>query len=233
MKIRFSPRRASASVLLALAPLAAMAGTWSSDQWLGLNANPQEFYDKTWIYRNLALQGNIWCPFSDLWCSATHDLVLKGPNDPNPGYPAAGQSANLVIAARLTADNAGKYGVVFDGKAERVINYSDGSLSPPVYNPTTNKTTATLTIPSDFNGNPDPKIVLAFDKVSADFGNLKVWQPNAAQSTSKFTDAAITHYSRAKVIRMMDRLRTNGASDVNWAGSTAADSETLLGYQHR
>jgi hypothetical protein len=232
MKIRFSPRRASASMLLALAPLTAMAGTWSSDQWLGLNANPQEFYDKSWIYRNLALQGNIWCPFSDLWCTSTHDLVLKGPNDPNPGYPAAGQSANLVIAARLTADNAGKYSVVFDGKAERVINYSDGSLSPPVYNATTNKTTATLTIPSSFNGNPDPKIVLAFDKVSADFGNLKVWQPNAGQSTSKFTDAAITHYSRAKVIRMMDRLRTNAVSDVNWAGSTAADSETLLGYQH-
>lgn len=232
MKIRFSPRRASASVLLALAPLAAMAGTWSSDQWLGLNANPQDFFDKTWIYRNLALQGNVWCPFSDLWCTSTHDLVLKGPNDPNPGYPAAGQSANLVIAARLTADNAGKYSVVFDGKAERVINYSDGTLSPPVYNATTNKTTATLTIPSSFNGNPDPKIVLAFDKVSADFGNLKVWQPGAGQSNGRFTDAAITHYSRAKVIRMMDRLRTNGASDVNWAGSLAADSETLLGYQH-
>ncbi len=232
MKIRFSPRRASASIVLALAPLAAMAGTWSSDQWLGLNANPQDYFDKTWIYRNLALQGNVWCPFSDLWCSATHDLVLKGPNDPNPGYPAAGQSANLIIAARLTADNAGKYSVVFDGKAERVINYSDGTLSAPVYNASTNKTTATLTIPSSFNGNTDPKIVLAFDKVSADFGNLKVWQPNAGTSTGKFTDAAISHYGRAKVIRMMDRLRTNAVSDVNWAGSIAADSETLLGYQH-
>lgn len=230
MKISSWLRNGAALFCLALAAFVAAAGTWSTEQMLGLNANPMDDFNKTWMYRNLTLQARAWCPVTDLWCEVTHDVLLKGPGDPNEGYPAAGESANLVFATRMTPDNAGVFTVSFEGQAGSIVNYSDATLSTPVYSPSTNKTTATLTT-TNLTG-PDPKLSLRFNDVSADFGNLKVMQPGVSIDGGKYTDAALSHYSRAKVIRAMDRLRTNKVKDRNWEGSLAADKNSPVGYQH-
>lgn len=225
-------RNSAVTLFLSLPAALVVAGTWSTDQLLGLNANPMQDFNKTWPYRNLVLQGRAWCPISNLWCETTHGVLLKGPGDPNEGYPAAGESANLVIATRLTSANAGTYAVSFTGKAESIDNYSDASLSKPIYSAATNKTTATLqVVPSNFTSD-DPKLVLRFNEVSADFGNLKVMQPGVSIDGGKYTDAALAHYGRAKIIRAMDRLETNGNQDKDWVGSLAADKNSPLGYQH-
>lgn len=214
----------------------ALAGTWNDLQTLGLNANPMDDYNKSWIYRNLAYQGRAWCPLGQgdddpvKYCGQTPagTLTFKPAGDPNEGYPTANQGVNVVIATELTADNQGDYLISVAGN-NIMSNTGDGTLSTPVYDPGTHRTTAVLRM-----GTASGQIMsLKWPTVDADFGDLKVMQPPfSIGDTEKLTPAALAHYSRARIIRAMDRLRINAVSDKNWTGSHAADKNTLLGYQH-
>lgn len=234
-----SLRRGALRCLLPVAALlagdVALAGTWNDLQTLGLNANPMDDYNKSWIYRNLAYQGRAWCPLGQVddqvkYCAETPSgtLTFKPAGDPNEGYPAANQAVNMVIATELTADNQGDYLISVAGN-NVMGNTGDGTLSTPVYDPVTHRTTAVLRM-----GTASGQIIsLKWNNVDADFGDLKVMQPPfSLADTEKLTPAALDHYGRARIIRAMDRLRINAVSDRNWAGSHAADKNTLLGYQH-
>lgn len=201
---------------------------------MGANAGFQRDYTKTKIYCNLLHQARAFCPLTDGGGYGYSNVTLKG-----DGYPASGTSFIMVFLSNLTDDDAGTYqcSVAGDLTGSGIANAGGGTFSTRVYNAGTNRTTWTVTLV----GAGDGTLSIRFNSVPSSFGALEVMCPGYSPGTAQvYRTEVLTHFAPFKTIRFMDWLDTNepefpggtGNTDVNWAGSIAANEDTPMGYRH-
>jgi hypothetical protein len=217
---------------------AAASQTYGSQQLLGANLGPTiEYTTRMWV--DLMNAGRAcWCPTTDSSGFGYSSVSLKG-----DGYPASGTTSVRVFMAEVVDWDAGAYLFECTGDLSGggLQNLGTGSFtSGPTYNGGTNKTTATLTVPTGQDGTAT--IALRFNTVPADFGGVKLHAPGyALASTQKIRTEFVTHNAPFKCLRFMDQLNTNGPDgafagggnqDANWSGSYAASVGHPLYHQN-
>jgi hypothetical protein len=206
--------------------------TWGELGLMGVNINPQDDFNPSRMFRNLALAPR---SFNSGTYGYENDVALKttGPNE-GLGYPVAGSTFGYVLQTQLTdAVDAGTYLLSVKGN-NPFVQKGHGSLSASTYNAGTNRTTATLTMGPGLSSGDI--IALGHNSVTSDFGDLKVMQPGyAVNDTVLLTTLAQAHYGRFEdgVARGMDATDTNNQNlEENWAGSVVAGRTQGALYSH-
>ena len=120
----------------------------------------------------------------------------------------------------------GTYHVSFTGRADMYLFATEGVLRDVVYDPETNRTTATVTL--SVSGN-DPGWIFAIDfrNTGGTVRDLKVIRPGyAADTTQVFTEDFLRSVRPFGVIRTMDFTHTNNNLVTDWAGRSHVTDAT-------
>lgn len=213
--------------------------SYGATEMLGANTGPTIEYT-TRMWTNFNDQGRAcWCPSGDNSGFGYTSVSLK-----SDGYPATGTTSTRVFAAVVTNWDAGDYlfeceGNLAGGGASITIVGTGTWHVAPSFNAGTNKTTATLRVPTGQDGSAT--ISLRFNVVPSDFGLVKLMAPGyALNTTQKVRTEFKTHVAPFALLRFMDQGNTNGQDaafagggnqDVNWSGSYA-EGATVLKRPH-
>lgn len=211
------------------APPPPPTGTWREQGKLMINCNPQDDFNQTKRYRNLARAPRAQ---SSTFYGDTTDVTLKTTGI-GKGYPVAGTKFGSVYLTQMGDDDAGAYKVSVDGN-NPIQNAGDGALAGVAYNSGTNKTTGTVTFTAPISNGTLALKWTSGSGITSDFARLEVMQPGFNPGdTALLTADAVAHYGTYPVLRFMDLLDTNnqGATQ-NWVGSVHEGADDFDRYKN-
>jgi hypothetical protein len=184
----------------------------------------------------------------------TGDLLFADAFKESRGWMAAGspaavdangwptEDANTYVWAGQTLDMSGAYALSFNGEA--TVSCTGGTVSNRAYDPTTNLTTATVTMTnSDLNMAFANSRRTAAGAAGTGVTNVKLMRPTSyGASTSYPASTTFTTLIKGLVapfgtIRYMDYLATNWNAHVNWSDrvpptyATAVVSDPAYGWE--
>ena len=141
------------------------------------------------------------------------------PTDAN-GWPT--HDANIYVWAGQALDMSGTYALSFNGQA--TVSCSGGTVSNQVYDPSTNLTTATVTMTNtDLNLSFTSTRRTSSGATNTGITNARLMRPTSYgaatnyPTSTNFTTPIKNLISRFGTIRFMDYLATNGNAQVNWS----------------
>ena len=192
---------------------------------VGINAGTAADYDNSLMFADAVKMSRGWTSLDNIWG--------------NPITPSATDWPTTDAALPLfdAIDRKGSYGLTFNGAATLAIGgtYPGVTISNQQYDPTTNITTATITIPTDgVSGIGQSSLALLFTNTqqTADSGintgvtNVTLMRPATDGSATPlpagtlFTPDYENLISNFSTIRFMDYLHTNNSTVTTWADRT-------------
>lgn len=213
-------------VTVSAAPPPPPGGTWREQRKLMINVNPQDDFNQTKRYRNLARAPRAQ---SSTFYGDVTDVTLKT-SGADKGYPVSGTTFGSVYQTQMSNNDAGAYKLSVKGN-NPFVNKGDGSLSGGAYDSGTNRYTATITFTPPVT---DALLAIGWNAIGSTFGALEVMQPGFNPGDTEFlTDDAQTHYGIYPVLRFMDLLDTNnqGATE-DWVGSSFEGADSFDRYKN-
>src|SRR5262249_37773491 len=144
----------------------------------------------------------------------------SGPASADPhGWPTQDFQVIVQTGALNTAHvYNGVYKLSFSGQATLSTDVTPGgSISNVVYNPTTNTSTADVTVNAS-DSNPNWYIIIDFRNTNGGVKNIRLIRPGyAADTTQVFTNEFLKEIQPFSTLRFMDFTQTNNSAVVNWA----------------
>jgi hypothetical protein len=146
------------------------------------------------------------------------------------GWPTSDFRLIAMVAQERTANLAGTYQVVFNGRASVGIGGGgSGSITSISYDAGTNTTRVTVSFPAGGSN-----LFLDFTGTGGSVKNLRVLRPGADPANAPtFTAAWRGHVQRLPVLRFMDWTRTNGNREVHWSDRVTPERRRSEAYGAR
>ena len=177
--------------------------------------------------------------FSDLVRQSRRFLRIGQYDDRQPanlapvgsdGWPTSDFRLIAMTAQERTANLAGTYLIVFEGRASIGIGGGgSGSVTSNRYDAGTNTTTATLSFPAGA-----ANLFLDFTGTGGSVKNLRVLRPGTdPANVPTFTAAWREHARRLPVLRFMDWTRTNGNREIHWSDRVTPERRRSEAYGAR
>ena len=162
--------------------------------------------------------------FADAFKQSRSWNTSSGPAAPvdSNGWPT--QDANIYVWAGQTLNMSGTYALSFIGQATVTATLGGGTISNQTYDPSTNTTSATLTMTNaDLNLSFTNTQRTASSATNTGITNAKLMRPTtygastSYPATANFTTLIKGLISKFGTIRFMDYLATNANAQVNWS----------------
>ena len=171
---------------------------------LGVNLPPVFSYSRTPVFVDLLMRARRFGTPATPW----DERALLGTD----GWPVGDFGVMLMTAQRGASYVAGRYQIVFRGKARVALVASPGTLGKARHDPATGLTTQALDVPVGAD-----QLALSFTGTGPGITDLKVIRPGYdASRPPVFTREFLAHLRPYKVLRLMDWLRTNNNPVSTW-----------------
>lgn len=150
----------------------------------------------------------------------TPDNYVPAATDANGWATEDFEAIVLTGALGVAKVDNGTYHLSFSGQASVSTPASPATIGNVVYNPTTNTTTADITVNAD-NNSSLWYLILKFQNTSGGVKNVKLIRPGYDPNTTQtFTNEFLKQIAPFSTLRFMDFAHTNNNAVVNWADRT-------------